>query len=39
MQENITIECLMNGWKTKSDQVVRDVLIDIIVSDNVDKYS
>jgi hypothetical protein len=23
----------------KSDQVVRDVLIDIIVSDNVDKYS
>jgi hypothetical protein len=29
----------MNGWKTKSDQVVRDVLIDIIVSDNVDKYS
>jgi hypothetical protein len=23
----------------QSDQVVRDVLIDIIVSDNVDKYS
>jgi hypothetical protein len=29
-----------NEWlEDQSDQVVRDVLIDIIVSDNVDKYS
>jgi hypothetical protein len=31
-------ECI--EWlEDQSDQVVRDVLIDIIVSDNVDKYS